>query len=67
MWQHTPDAALPLSGGVQHHKLQEGLFVQFVIVPQLHCYGLVGIDGWQVNVSGSASMEAAQVALHHQP
>ena len=63
----APDTALSLCGGVQHHKLEEGLLVQLVIMPQLHCNGLVCVDGRQVNVGGSAAMEAAQVALHRQP
>jgi len=56
-----------LRGGVQHYKLQERLFVQLVIMPQLHCYRLVGIDGRQVNVCSSSAVEAAQIPLHYQP
>ena len=65
-WHGAPDAPLPERAGVQHHKLEEGLLVQLVIVAQLHRNGLVGIDGWQIDVSDSAAVEAAQVALHSQ-
>lgn len=65
--QAAPDTPLPEGAGVQHHKLEEGLLVQPVIMAQLHCNGLVGVDGGQVDVSDSAAVEAAQVALHHQP
>ena len=62
----VPDSPLSKCAGVQHHKLEEGLLVKLVIVAQLHCDGLVGVDGGQVDVSDSAAVEAAQVALHHQ-
>lgn len=64
--QCLPDAPLPLCGTVQHHKLQVRLLVQLVIVPQLHCNGLVCVQRWQVDVCGSAPVKAAQVLVHSQ-